>query len=160
AGLDLCLHLVRRDLGAEIAARTARAVVMPLERAGGQAQFIDYAPPSGSGTPIGMLTEWVQKNLTADLSISVLAKHAAMSTRPLCRRFREQVGETPAAWIARARVTRAQRLLESTPRSVDEIALAVGFRSPIVLRDHFARILGTTPTAYRRSFTGTRIRLV
>ena len=76
-----------------------------------------------------------------------------MSTRTLCRRFREQVGETPAAWIARARVARAQRLLETTKRSVDEVASDVGFRSSTVLRDHFARVLGTTPRAYRSSFT-------
>lgn len=153
AGLDLCLHLVRRDLGAEIAARTARAVVMPLERAGGQAQFIAYEPPSDTGTPIGKLAEWIEANLTADLSLPRLARRSGMSTRTLCRRFREQVGETPAAWIARARVARAQRLLETTKRSVDEVASDVGFRSSTVLRDHFARVLGTTPRAYRSSFT-------
>lgn len=152
AGLDLCLHLVRRDFGAEIAARTARAVVMPLERAGGQAQFIEHAPPSDTGTPIGKLTAWIEGHLGADLSLSVLARRAAMSTRTLCRRFEEQVGETPAAWVARARVARAQRLLETTNRSVDEIALAVGFRSSTVLRDHFTRTLGITPSAYRRAF--------
>jgi transcriptional regulator GlxA family with amidase domain len=152
AGLDLCLHLVRRDLGADIAARTARAVVMPLERAGGQAQFIAYESPSDTGTPIGKLTEWIERNLASDLSLPVLARRAAMSTRTLCRRFHEQVGETPAAWIARARLARAQRLLETTARSVGEIALAVGFGSSTVLRDHFARLLGTTPRAYRQSF--------
>ena len=152
AGLDLCLYLVRRDLGAETAARTARAVVMPLERAGGQAQFIAYEPPSETGTPIGRLTEWIERNLTVDLSLTVLARRAAMSTRTLCRRFHEQVGETPAAWIARARVGRAQRLLETTDRSVEEVATAVGLQSSTVLRDHFARVLGTTPGAYRQSF--------
>jgi transcriptional regulator GlxA family with amidase domain len=152
AGLDLCLYLVRRDLGAETAARTARVVVMPLERAGGQAQFIAYEPPSETGTPVGRLTEWIERNLTVDLSLPVLARRAAMSTRKLCRRFHEQVGETPAAWIARARVARAQRLLETTDRSVEEVATAVGLRSSTVLRDHFARVLGTTPGAYRQSF--------
>jgi transcriptional regulator GlxA family with amidase domain len=152
AGLDLCLYLVRRDLGAEIAARTARAVVMPLERAGGQAQFIAHEPPTERGTPIGRLTEWIERNLTADLSLPVLARRAAMSTRTLCRRFHDQVGETPAAWIARARVARAQRLLETTDGSVDEVAMAAGFQSSTVLRDHFARILGTTPRAYREAF--------
>jgi transcriptional regulator GlxA family with amidase domain len=152
AGLDLCLYLVRRDLGAEAAARTARAVVMPLERAGGQAQFIAYEPPSETGTPIGRLAEWIAGNLTGDLSLPSLARRAAMSTRTLCRRFHEQIGETPAAWIARARVARAQRLLETTDRSVEEVATAVGLRSSTVLRDHFARILGTTPGGYRQSF--------
>jgi transcriptional regulator GlxA family with amidase domain len=125
---------------------------MPLERAGGQAQFIAYEPPSENGTPIGRLTEWIDGNLTVDLSLPVLARRAAMSTRTLCRRFHEQVGETPAAWIARVRVTRAQRLLETTDRSVEDVAAAVGFQSSTVLRDHFARVLGITPGAYRRSF--------
>jgi transcriptional regulator GlxA family with amidase domain len=152
AGLDLCLYLVRRDLGAETAARTARAVVMPLERAGGQAQFIAYESPSDGGTPIGRLTEWIESNLSGDLSLPALARRAAMSTRTLCRRFHEQVGETPAAWIARARVAHAQRLLETTDRSVEEVATAVGLRSSTVLRDHFARVLGPTPGGYRQSF--------
>jgi transcriptional regulator GlxA family with amidase domain len=155
AGLDLCLYLVRCDLGAEIAARAARVAVMPLERAGGQAQFIEHPTPGDTGTPIGKLTEWIEHNLTADLSLSILARRAAMSTRTLCRRFHEQVGETPAAWIVRARVARAQRLLETTDRSIDEIGLAVGFRSSTVLRDRFSRVLGTTPRAYRQSFAKT-----
>ena len=149
AGLDLCLHLVRRDLGAETAARTA---VMPLERAGGQAQFIAYEPPSETGTPIGKLTEWIESNLTDDLALPALARRAAMSTRTLCRRFHEQVGETPAAWIARARVARAQRLLETTDRSIEAVATAVGLQSSMVLRAHFARCLGITPGGYRQSF--------
>jgi transcriptional regulator GlxA family with amidase domain len=155
AGLDLCLYLVRCDLGAEIAARAARVAVMPLERAGGQAQFIEHPTPGHTGTPIGNLTEWIEHNLTADLSLTSLARRAAMSARTLCRRFHEQVGETPAAWIARARVARAQRLLETTDRSIDEVALAVGFGSSTVLRDRFSRVLGTTPRAYRQSFART-----
>src|SRR5262249_6611359 len=131
---------------------TARASVMPLERAGGQAQFIAYESPTETGTPIGRLMEWIQRNLTVDLSLAVLARRAAMSIRTLCRRFHEQVGVSPAAWIARARVARAQRLLETTDRSVDDVALAVGFRSSTVLREHFSRILETTPRAYRQSF--------
>lgn len=152
AGLDLCLHLVRRDLGAELAARTARMVVMPLERAGGQAQFIAYEPAGTTGTPVGRLLEWIERHLGDDLSLAVLARRAAMSRRTLCRRFLAEVGATPAAWIARARVTRAQRLLETTDRSVERIAADVGFRSSTVLRERFASVLGTTPGAYRRAF--------
>jgi transcriptional regulator GlxA family with amidase domain len=152
AGLDLCLHLVRRDLGADAAQRTARAVVMPLERAGGQAQFITYEAPGATGTPIGKLIEWIDRNLADDLSLPVLARRAAMSPRTFCRRFHEQVGDTPAMWIRRTRVARAQRLLETTEQSVEEVATCVGFRSSTVLRAHFARVVGTTPTAYRRSF--------
>jgi transcriptional regulator GlxA family with amidase domain len=152
AGLDLCLHLVRRDLGAEAAARTARAVVMPLERAGGQAQFISYEPPGETGTPLGKVLEWIDAHLADDLRLPALARRAAMSTRSFCRHFRQQVGETPAAWISRARVARAQRLLETTDLSVENVALAVGFRSSTVLREHFSRVLGTAPRAYRQSF--------
>jgi len=154
AGFDLCLYLVRRDLGAEVAARTARAVVMPLERAGGQAQFIAYEPPGETGTPIGKLLDWIERHIAADLSLPALARRAAMSTRTLSRRFHEHVGETPAAWIVRTRIARSQRLLESTDRSVEDLALEVGFRSSTVLRDHFTRILGTSPRAYRASFRG------
>jgi transcriptional regulator GlxA family with amidase domain len=125
---------------------------MPLERAGGQAQFIAYEPPSETGTPIGRLTEWTERNLTADLRLPVLARRAGMSPRTLCRRFHEQIGETPAAWIARVRIARAQRLLETTDRSVEEVATAVGFQSSTVLRHQFARVLGTTPRAYKQSF--------
>lgn len=154
AGLDLCLHLVRRQLGAEVAARTARTAVMPLERAGGQAQFIAYEPPADHGTPIGALMDWIVQNLHEDLALAVLARRARMSTRTFCRRFREQVGATPAAWIARARVARAQRLLETTGLSVERVAAEVGFASSTVLREHFSRVLGTSPRAYRLSVRG------
>ncbi len=152
AGLDLCLHLVRRDLGAEAAAAVARAAVMPLERAGGQAQFIDHAPPAGDGSSMGPLLAWMEQNLRGDLSLAVIARRAAMSTRTLSRRFREQVGTTPAAWVVRARARRAQRLLETTALPVERVAAEVGFGSSTVLREHFGQIVGTSPLAYRRSF--------
>jgi len=152
AGLDLCLHLVRRDLGAEAAARVARAAVMPLERAGGQAQFIVHERPASDGTSMGELMEWLDRNLRRDLPLAVMARRAAMSTRTLSRRFREQVGTTPALWVARARVRRAQRLLETTALSVERVAAEVGFRSSAVLREHFGQTVGTSPQAYRRSF--------
>lgn len=152
AGLDLCIHLVRRDLGAEAAAEVARAAVMPLERAGGQAQFIVHEPPVSDGTSIGQLLEWLEQNLRKDLSLPVIARRAAMSTRTLSRRFREQVGTSPAIWVTRARVRRAQRLLETSDLSVERVAADVGFRSSTVLRAHFGQIVGTSPLAYRRSF--------
>src|SRR5262245_57516600 len=111
AGFDLCLHMVRRDLGANVAASVARLAVMPLERAGGQAQFIEHAHPSevpGAMTP---LLTWIEQNLSRELPLPVIARRGAMSTRTLSRRFREQVGTTPAAWLAHARVRCAQRLL-------------------------------------------------
>ena len=120
AGFDLCLHLVRRDLGAEAAAAVARASVMPLERSRGQAQFIIHEPPTNDGTSIGRLMIWIEQNLCEDLSLPALARKAAMSVRTLSRNFRSQAGMTPAEWIARARVRSAQRLLETTRLDVEQ----------------------------------------
>jgi len=153
AGLDLCLHLVRRDCGAEVAAHVARAAVMPLERAGGQAQFILREQPDVPHATFGPLLFWIDRHLRNDLSLPVLARQAAMSCRTLSRRFREHVGMTPAAWIARARVREAQRLLETTMLSVEAVAETAGYGSAAVLRDRFAAIVGVSPLAYRRSFS-------
>jgi transcriptional regulator GlxA family with amidase domain len=152
AGLDLCLHLVRRDLGAEAAAQAARAAVMPLERAGGQAQFIVAEPPTSDGASLAPVLAWLEENLRKDLTLPVIARRAAMSTRTLSRRFREQVGTTPALWVTRARVRRAQRLLETSALSVERVAAEAGFGSSTVLREHFGQIVGTSPRAYRQSF--------
>jgi transcriptional regulator GlxA family with amidase domain len=152
AGFDLCLHLVRRDLGAEAAAAAARAAVMPLERAGGQAQFIVHAPPSDSGGSLEPLLAWLAANVDANLPLAAIAKRAAMSTRSLTRRFRDQVGTTPAKWLARARVRRAQQLLETTQLSIERIAGEVGFGSAAVLREHFTDVVGTAPQRYRGAF--------
>jgi transcriptional regulator GlxA family with amidase domain len=152
AGLDLCLHLVRRDLGAEAAAAVARDAVMPLERAGGQAQFIVHEPPAADGTSLAPLLAWLEQNLRKELSLAAIARRAAMSTRTLSRRFREQVGATPALWVTRARIRRAQRLLETTALSIERVAAEVGFGSSAVLREQFSRIVGTSPLAYRRAF--------
>jgi transcriptional regulator GlxA family with amidase domain len=152
AGLDLCIHLVRRDLGADAAARVARAAVMPLERAGGQAQFIAHEAPASDGISMGPLLAWLEHNLHKDLTLPVIARHAATSTRTLSRRFREQVGTTPALWVTRARVRRAQSLLETTGLSVERVAAEAGFGSAAVLREHFRQVVGTSPLAYRRSF--------
>jgi transcriptional regulator GlxA family with amidase domain len=154
AGLDLCLHLVRRDLGAEAAAHVARVAVMPLERSGGQAQFIVHQRPVIDHASLGPLLVWIDQNLRTDLSIPALARRAAMSSRTLSRRFREQVGTTPAHWIATARVRRAQRLLETTDLSVEEVAAEAGFGSAAVLREHFGDMVGTSPLTYRRAFRG------
>ena len=153
AGFDLCLHLVRRDLGAEAAAAVARASVMPLERSGGQAQFIVHEPPTNDGTPIGRLMVWIEENLCENLSLPALAREAAMSVRTLSRNFRAQAGMTPAEWIARTRVRRAQRLLETTRLDVEHVAADCGFGSASVLRQHFAAVVGTSPVAYRRAFS-------
>jgi len=153
AGFDLCIHLVRRDLGAEAAAAVARLAVMPLERAGGQAQFIKHEPPSDAPGSMAPLLAWIEQNLARDLPLSAMARGAAMSARTLSRRFRDQVGGTPAAWITRARVRRAQRLLETTDLSIEQVAAEAGFGSAAVLRVHFGGVVGTSPLTYRRAFS-------
>lgn len=153
AGLDLCLHMIRRDYGSAVAAHAARLSVMPLEREGGQAQFIlhDY-PPVPRGSTFEPLLAWLRENLARDLSLADIAAHAGMSTRTLIRRFREQTGSTPLQWLHRARVRQAQHLLETTEHSVERIAAQVGFGSPTAFRDRFKRTTGVSPHAYRRTF--------
>jgi len=153
AGFDLCMHLVRHDYGADAAATVARLAVMPLERAGGQAQFITYAPPSDGSGSMAPLLAWIDEHLDRELPLSALARRAAISTRTLSRRFSEQVGSTPAAWIAQARVRRAQRLLETTGLSIEQVAAKAGFGSATVLRVHFGNVVGTSPLSYRRAFS-------
>jgi transcriptional regulator GlxA family with amidase domain len=154
AGFDLCLHMVRCDLGADRAATVARLAVMPLERTGGQSQFIEHAPPSEAPGAMTPLLTWMEQNLTRELPLPVIARRAAMSTRTLSRRFREQVGATPAAWLAHARVRRAQRLLETTDLAIEQVAAQAGFGSAAVMREHFGTVVGTSPLSYRRAFSG------
>ena len=152
AGLDLCLHLVRLDFGAAVAADAARLSVMPLERGGGQAQFIVHAPPAPDSASLAPLLPWLEKHLTDSLSLPSMARRAGISVRTLNRRFREQLDTTPLHWLLRARVQRARALLESTNHSVEEIAGKVGFGSVSALREQFQKVLKTSPQAYRRAF--------
>ncbi|MEV7425848.1 MULTISPECIES: GlxA family transcriptional regulator [unclassified Streptomyces] len=154
AGLDLCLHMIRKDYGSAVAADAARLSVMPLEREGGQAQFIvhDYAPTPRGGT-LEPLLAWLQDNLGADLTLADIAAHAGTSTRTLIRRFREQTGTTPLQWLHRARVRQAQHLLESTHHTVERIGAQVGFGSPTAFRDRFKKTTGVSPHSYRRAFS-------
>ncbi|MGQ0775370.1 MAG: GlxA family transcriptional regulator [Pseudonocardiales bacterium] len=153
AGLDLCLHLIRRDYGSAVAADAARLSVMPLERDGGQAQFIVHEqPPTPHGSTMEPLLRWMQDNAQRELTLDDIATHAGMSTRTLNRRFREQTGTTPLQWLHRARIRQAQYLLETTTHPVDRIAAQVGFGSPTAFRDRFRRVVGTSPHAYRHAF--------
>jgi len=153
AGLDLCLHLIRRDHGSAVAADAARLSVMPLEREGGQAQFVIHdQPPTPRGSILEPVLRWMQENAAADLTLDDIAAHAGMSTRTLNRRFREQTGTTPLQWLLRNRVRQAQYLLEATDHPVDRIAAKVGFGSPTTFRDRFKRIVGTSPHTYRAAF--------
>ncbi|GAA2711289.1 GlxA family transcriptional regulator [Actinoplanes palleronii] len=153
AGLDLCLHLIRRDHGSAVAADAARLSVMPLEREGGQAQFIvPEQPPTPRGSVLEPLLSWMQENTDADVTLDDLAARGGMSIRTLNRRFREQTGTTPLQWLLRARIRRAQHLLEATDQPVEQIAGQVGFGSPTAFRDRFKLIVGTSPQSYRVAF--------
>jgi transcriptional regulator GlxA family with amidase domain len=155
AGLDLCLHMIRRDHGSTAAASVARLSVVPLEREGGQAQFIVHdQPPVPRGTEMERLLTWLAANTTSDLTLADIATHAGMSTRTLNRRFREQTGTTPLQWLHRERVRQAQYLLENTTHPVDRIATEVGFGSPTAFRERFKRVVGTSPNTYRAAFRG------
>jgi transcriptional regulator GlxA family with amidase domain len=153
AGLDLCLHLVRRDFGAAVAADAARVSVMPLEREGGQAQFIVHASPTADGATLAPLLAWMDKHAHEAPSLAELAARAGLSPRTLSRRFREQTGTTPAQWLIVARVRRAQRLLETTDQPVERIASGLSFGAA-TFRDQFRRRVGTSPNAYRHAFRG------
>ncbi|HUQ01513.1 MAG TPA: helix-turn-helix domain-containing protein [Kofleriaceae bacterium] len=154
AGLDLCLHIVRRDHGAAVAADAARYAVMPLERDGGQSQFIVHSPPPDSS--LQPLLTWMEANLHRSLTLDALARRGAMSVRTLNRRFRDQTGTTPLQWLLRARVRRAQHLLETTDSSIEAIAGRAGFGSAASLREHFRRGVRTSPLGYRRAFRAGR----
>ncbi|MEU4391673.1 helix-turn-helix domain-containing protein [Kribbella sp. NPDC023855] len=152
AGLDLCLHLVRRDYGSAVAANVARRLVMAPHRDGGQAQFLTAPAIAGDGS-LEPVMRWMQDHLTEPLTLASIAAQASMSTRTLSRQFRAQTGSTPLQWLIRLRVNRAQELLETTDLTIDQIATASGFGSPLLLRQHFTKALATTPTAYRRTFS-------
>ncbi|GHF55045.1 AraC family transcriptional regulator [Streptomyces mashuensis] len=155
AGLDLCLHMVRRDLGSAVAADAARLAVAPLEREGGQAQYIVHErPPVPRGSRLEPALSWIEDHLGEDLTLDVMAARCGMSTRTFGRRFREQTGTTPLQWLLRARVRRAQYLLEHSDHSVERIAGQAGFGSATAFRERFKRVTGTTPQAYRAAFRG------
>jgi transcriptional regulator GlxA family with amidase domain len=150
AGIDLCLHMIRRDYGAAAAANAARLAVVPLEREGGQAQYIAHEPAATS-TTLEPVLQWMDAHLRGRVTLAAIAAQARTSTRTLTRRFRHQLDTTPLAWMLRARVRRAQALLESTDHTIEEIATQAGFESAATLRLHFSRLVGVSPTRYRRA---------
>lgn len=154
AGIDASLHLMRDHFGARVATTTARRIVVPPHRDGGQAQFIANAVPDCDAETLGPLLEWIVGNLSEDLSVETLARHNHMSARTFARRFRAETGTTPHAWVTRQRVQAAEELLERTDHSIDWIASEVGFGNAATLRHHFARVRGLSPQQYRRRFAG------
>jgi transcriptional regulator GlxA family with amidase domain len=155
AGLDLCLHMIRRDLGSAVAADAARLSVMPLEREGGQAQFIVHEhPPVPQGSTLEPVLKWIEDNLAHEVTLGAMASRSGMSERTFSRRFREQTGSTPLQWLLRARVRRAQYLLENSDHAIERIAQQAGFGSPTAFRERFRRVVGTSPQAYRSAFHG------
>jgi AraC family transcriptional regulator, transcriptional activator FtrA len=153
ASLDLCLHVVQRDHGTEIASTVARDLVVPLYRPGGQAQYIETPLPTvHDGDLFAGTVSWLRAHLDEQVTVADLAARSAMSPRTFARRFVASTGTTPLAWILRERIRLAQRLLETGDLPVDMIARSSGFGSPDNLRKHFSRALRTTPQAYRRTF--------
>jgi AraC family transcriptional regulator, transcriptional activator FtrA len=157
AGLDLCLHLVRRDYGAAIANQVARRLVIPPHRDGGQAQFlqrpVESATRPSRRDSLAALLDRIRTRLSEPWRIAELARLAAMSERTLMRRFRAATGMSPADWITRARVDRARELLESTPLPIDLIAERCGLGTPSTLRHHFRKKIGLSPADYRKRFS-------
>ena len=154
AGLDLCLHLIRRDWGPEITNRIARRLVLPAHRQGGQAQYVERPVPRelAGGSRLGQVLDRVRVTLDQDWPVERLAAEAALSVRALHRRFIETVGQSPGAWLAAERINRARELLEASTLTVESVAIACGFGSAATLRHHFRTVLGTNPTEYRNRF--------
>jgi len=154
AGIDASLHLMREQFGARVATATARRIVVPPHRDGGQAQFIANAVPDCEAETLGPLLEWIVQNLGEDLGVETLARRSHMSARTFARRFRAETGTTPHSWVTQQRVQAAEELLERTDHSVDWIADEVGFGNAATLRHHFGRVRGLSPQQYRRRFAG------
>ncbi|MDO0927215.1 helix-turn-helix domain-containing protein [Streptomyces sp. TG1A-8] len=152
AGIDLCLHMVRRDHGTAVANDIARRTVVPPHRDGGQAQYIHRPVPDPQLSTTAAARAWALGRLHEPIQLRDMAEQEAMSVRTFTRRFREEVGVSPGQWLTQQRVERARHLLESTDLGVDRIARAAGFGTAQSMRQHLQQSLGVTPTAYRRTF--------
>jgi transcriptional regulator GlxA family with amidase domain len=155
AGIDACLHLVRRELGSEVTNVIARRMVVPPHRDGGQRQYIDQPIPVRCSEGFAPHLDWILSNLEKPHTVNTLAKRASMSARTFARRFVEETGRTPMQWVTDQRVLYARRLLEETDLDIDQVADRSGFGTATLLRHHFRRIIGVTPSDYRRRFACT-----
>jgi transcriptional regulator GlxA family with amidase domain len=152
AGIDLCLHVIRRDHGTEVANRAARRCVVPPWRDGGQAQYTERPVPPPTNTGTARTRAWALDHLAEPLTLDRLAAHARMSVRTFTRHFRDETGLSPAKWLLQHRTDRARELLESSDLSVAKIARDTGFGSAAALRQRFHGALGVSPLTYRRTF--------
>lgn len=152
AGIDACLHLVRRELGAGPAAAIARRMVVPPQREGGQRQYVSLPIPECTGDSLSPVLTWMLDNIAVEHTVSALARRAKLSERTFARRFVAETGTTPHRWLSMQRVLVARQLLEETTLGIDEIAERSGFGSGALLRHHFHRVVGVAPKDYRRTF--------
>ena len=153
SGIDLCLHLIRRDHGVSLSNQVARRLVAAPYRSGGQAQYVPRSVPESLGDLFAETREWALERLAGPLTLAELSRNANVSERTFSRRFVEDTGYTPMQWVLRARIDLARELLERTDLSVEQIAHRVGLGTGANLRSHFQRILGTSPTEYRNTFS-------
>ena len=154
AGIDLCLHIIRSDHGAQVANAVAKYCVVPPWREGGQAQFIDRQVPAPDDFSTAATREWALQHLDEELTVQCMARHARMSPRTFSRRFRDETGQSPGVWVRRRRIDRARELLESRDLPVDEIARLSGLGSGANLRHHLRRGVGMSPSSYRKVYQG------
>jgi transcriptional regulator GlxA family with amidase domain len=154
AGIDLCLHVIRRDHGSEVANRVARRCVTPPWREGGQAQFIERPLPEPGGATTAPTRAWMLQRLGEQLDLAAQARHARMSVRTFTRRFREETGLSATRWLVQQRVALARRLLEATDTPVEKVAVAAGFGTTASMRQHLHAAIGVAPLTYRRTFRG------
>lgn len=152
AGLDLCIHVVRRDFGAKAANSVARRLVVPAHRDGGQAQFIERPVPKRAGTKLSVLLETIRGRLSEPWPVERMASEACMSVRGIHRHIRDATGMAPGEWLLAERLARARDLLEETRLSVERVAVEVGFGTGATLRNHFRKIIGLSPAVYRSRF--------
>ncbi|HEX8204990.1 MAG TPA: transcriptional regulator FtrA [Solirubrobacteraceae bacterium] len=158
AGIDLCLHIVRRDHGTDVANQVARRLVVPPHREGGQAQFIERPVAHADDDRLGLAMDWALAHLDSSITVADLAAHAYMSVRTFTRRFRAAAGQSPMAWLIEQRVKASMALLEASEQPVEWVGAATGFATPASFRRHFRRVAGVSPSQYRRAFARERER--